>query len=127
MNSNEQPGKFNGPAEIRIVRILPGPIERVWEYLTDPKKRARWFAGGSMEPRVGGKDVSQFSSADDQRSGKTGLESLNEGDEHDVRAGRIRRRAHGAAANHADHDEGECRDCPWERGVPAPHFPLLTR
>jgi uncharacterized protein YndB with AHSA1/START domain len=55
MNSNDQPGKFNGPAEVRFVRTLPGPIERVWEYLTDPVKRARWFAGGPMEQRVGGK------------------------------------------------------------------------
>ena len=55
MNINEQPGKFTGPAELRIVRRLPGPIERIWEYLTDPEKRARWFAGGPMEQRVGGK------------------------------------------------------------------------
>ncbi len=55
MNINEQPGEFTGPAEVRIVRTLPGPIERVWDYLTDPKKRARWFASGQMEQRVGGK------------------------------------------------------------------------
>ena len=55
MNGNDQPGKFNGPAEVRFVRLLPGPIERVWDYLTDPVKRARWFAGGTMEQRVGGK------------------------------------------------------------------------
>jgi len=55
MKANEQPGKFTGPAEVRFVRTLPGPIERVWEYLTDPEKRARWFAGGPMEQRVGGK------------------------------------------------------------------------
>ncbi|HYP16354.1 MAG TPA: SRPBCC family protein [Opitutus sp.] len=55
MNINDQHGKFTGPAEIRIVRTLPGPIERVWEYLTDPEKRARWFAGGPMELRPGGK------------------------------------------------------------------------
>jgi uncharacterized protein YndB with AHSA1/START domain len=55
MKINEQPGKFNGPAEVRFVRTLPGPIERVWDYLTDPEKRARWFAGGTMEPRAGGK------------------------------------------------------------------------
>ena len=52
---NDQPGKFNGPAEVRLVRTLPGPIERVWDYLTDPEKRARWFAGGPMELRPGGK------------------------------------------------------------------------
>jgi len=55
MKINEEPGKFISPAEVRLVRTLPGPIERVWEYLTDPEKRARWFAGGPMELRVGGK------------------------------------------------------------------------
>jgi uncharacterized protein YndB with AHSA1/START domain len=55
MKINEQHGKFTSPAEVRFVRTLPGPIERVWEYLTDPEKRARWFAGGPMEQRAGGK------------------------------------------------------------------------
>lgn len=55
MKANEQLGEFKGPGEVRIVRTLPGPIERLWEYLTDPEKRARWFAGGVMEPRTGGK------------------------------------------------------------------------
>jgi uncharacterized protein YndB with AHSA1/START domain len=55
MKANEQHGTFNGPAEVRLVRTLPGPIERVWEYLTDDEKRARWFAGGTIEPRKGGK------------------------------------------------------------------------
>jgi uncharacterized protein YndB with AHSA1/START domain len=55
MKANEQYGKFNGPAEVRLVRTLPGPIERVWDYLVDPAKRARWFAGGPMEQKKGGK------------------------------------------------------------------------
>jgi len=55
MNTNDQYGKFTGPGEVRIVRTLPGPIERVWQYLTDSEKRARWFAGGVTEPRAGGK------------------------------------------------------------------------
>lgn len=54
-NENEQPGQFPAPGEVRLVRTLPGPIERLWSYLIDPEKRARWFAGGPMEPRVGGK------------------------------------------------------------------------
>jgi uncharacterized protein YndB with AHSA1/START domain len=54
-NENDQPGQFPSPGEVRLVRTLPGPIERIWDYLTDPAKRARWFAGGPMEPRVGGK------------------------------------------------------------------------
>jgi uncharacterized protein YndB with AHSA1/START domain len=55
MKTNDQYGQFNGPAEVRMVRTLPGPIERIWDYVTDPEKRARWFAGGPMELRPGGK------------------------------------------------------------------------
>jgi uncharacterized protein YndB with AHSA1/START domain len=55
MKSNEHYGKFTGRGEVRIVRLLPGPIERVWEYLTDPEKRARWFCGGALEQKAGGK------------------------------------------------------------------------
>jgi uncharacterized protein YndB with AHSA1/START domain len=55
MKANDQLGEFKNQGEVRIVRTLPGPIERVWDYLTDPEKRARWFAGGPMEPKKGGK------------------------------------------------------------------------
>jgi uncharacterized protein YndB with AHSA1/START domain len=60
MKSNEQLGEFRGQGEVRIVRTLPGPIERVWEYLVDPEKRARWFAGGPMEGKKGGKMELRF-------------------------------------------------------------------
>ena len=40
---------------MRLERLLPGPIERVWAYLTEPDKRATWFAGGVFDLRVGGK------------------------------------------------------------------------
>lgn len=60
MKTNDQPGQFSGPAEVRFVRILPGPIERVWEYLTDAEKRSRWFAGGPLEQRKGGKVALHF-------------------------------------------------------------------
>lgn len=39
---------------VRFQRVLPGPIERVWQYLTDSKLRGTWFASGTMEPREGG-------------------------------------------------------------------------
>ena len=39
---------------IRFERLLPGPIERVWAYLTDSDKRARWLASGPMDLRPGG-------------------------------------------------------------------------
>jgi uncharacterized protein YndB with AHSA1/START domain len=48
-------GVVTGPGEVRIERLLPGPIERVWAYLTESEKRRQWFAAGEMELREGGK------------------------------------------------------------------------
>ena len=55
MKTNDKPGEFRGRGEVRLVRLLPGPIERVWEFLINPEKRERWFAGGPMDGRKGGK------------------------------------------------------------------------
>ena len=41
-------------ASVRFERLLPGPIERVWEYITDSDKRALWLAGGRFDLTVGG-------------------------------------------------------------------------
>ena len=60
MKANDLHGKYTSPGEKRIVRVLPGPIERIWDYLTDSEKRSRWFAGGPMEPRQGGKVTLHF-------------------------------------------------------------------
>jgi uncharacterized protein YndB with AHSA1/START domain len=60
MKSNEEYGEYRGAGEVRLVRTLPGPIERVWDYLTDPDKRSRWFAGGPIEPRKGGRLQLEF-------------------------------------------------------------------
>ena len=38
---------------IEFVRILPGPIERIWAYLWESDKRAQWFASGAMPTRPG--------------------------------------------------------------------------
>ena len=43
------------PSTIRHERLLPGPVERVWAYLTESKKRATWLAAGEFELRLGGK------------------------------------------------------------------------
>lgn len=53
-------GTVTAPDTLRLERVLPGPVERVWDYLVDPDKRSRWFAGGSLEPREGGKSVLLF-------------------------------------------------------------------
>jgi uncharacterized protein YndB with AHSA1/START domain len=52
------------PGEVRLERLLPGPVERIWAYLTDGEKRGRWLAAGSTEQRVGGKVVLKFRHAD---------------------------------------------------------------
>ena len=41
-------GMIIEPGTLRIQRLLPGPIERVWAYLTESDKRATWLAAGAM-------------------------------------------------------------------------------
>lgn len=48
-------GVHPAPATVRVERLLPGPITRVWDYLVQPELRATWIAGGAIEPRVGGR------------------------------------------------------------------------
>ena len=43
------------PTTLRLERRLPGPIERVWSYLTDSELRGQWLATGPMELVVGGR------------------------------------------------------------------------
>jgi len=50
-----QPAILIKPSTVRLERLLPGPLERVWAYLVESDKRARWLAGGEFELRVGGK------------------------------------------------------------------------
>ena len=33
-------GTLTSPDTIRFARLLPGPIERIWAHLVDPRKRA---------------------------------------------------------------------------------------
>lgn len=41
------------PDAVRLERILPGPPERVWKYLTEEDKRSTWFGGGEIDWTVG--------------------------------------------------------------------------
>ena len=61
---NDDYGTVLSPTEVRFQRLLPGPIETVWAFLTDSKKRGEWFASGPMEPRVGGKVTLRFKHSD---------------------------------------------------------------
>jgi uncharacterized protein YndB with AHSA1/START domain len=56
MNERANPdsyGVLTEPSTLTIQRFLPGPIERVWAYLTESDLRRKWLAAGSMEMKVG--------------------------------------------------------------------------
>lgn len=46
-------GVLTEPATLTIERLLPGPIDRIWSYLTDGELRRLWLAAGQMEMAVG--------------------------------------------------------------------------
>jgi uncharacterized protein YndB with AHSA1/START domain len=48
------------PGTVRLERLLPGPVERVWAYITESDKRAKWLAAGEFDLRVGGKVRLEF-------------------------------------------------------------------
>ena len=50
-------GALSEPATLTIQRMLPGPIERVWAYLTESDLRSKWLASGDMELKVDRKSV----------------------------------------------------------------------
>jgi len=56
----ENYGTIIAPDTLRFERLLPGPIEKVWSYLTDSEKRGKWLAKGEMEPFEGGKVTLHF-------------------------------------------------------------------
>jgi len=57
-------GTITEAGSIIFERLLPGPIERVWDYLTDAEKRGLWLAAGPMEPRAGGRVELNFRNRD---------------------------------------------------------------
>src|SRR5208282_5598691 len=46
-------GALTEPTTLTIQRLLPGPIDRVWAYLTESDLRRQWLASGTMEMKVG--------------------------------------------------------------------------
>jgi len=46
-------GTLIEPTTLKIQRLLPGPIERIWAYLVESDKRRKWLAAGKMELKVG--------------------------------------------------------------------------
>ena len=46
-------GTLIEPATLKLQRLLPGPIERVWAYLTQSELRGQWLAQGAMRMQAG--------------------------------------------------------------------------
>lgn len=69
-------GVITETGTVRFERLLPGPIERVWSYLTESEKRATWLAAGPMELRPGGSVHLRFHHVD--LSGETAPERYRE-------------------------------------------------
>lgn len=53
-------GERLGQGSVRFRRTLPGPIDRVWAYLTESDKRAKWLAAGETELKKGGRVTLAF-------------------------------------------------------------------
>jgi uncharacterized protein YndB with AHSA1/START domain len=46
-------GTLIEPGTLKIQRLLPGSIDRIWAYLTESDLRRQWLASGAMEMKVG--------------------------------------------------------------------------
>lgn len=45
-------GVLTEPMTLQIQRLLPGPVDRVWAYLTESELRRQWLASGQMAMQV---------------------------------------------------------------------------
>ncbi|WP_018407172.1 SRPBCC family protein [Methylocystis rosea] len=73
-------GALTEPATLTIERLLPGPIERVWAYLTESELRRKWLAAGPMEMKVGA--PFEFVWRNDELTDPPGQRPTGFGDEH---------------------------------------------
>jgi uncharacterized protein YndB with AHSA1/START domain len=56
---------------VEFKRLIPGPIELAWDYLTKNELIKTWFADATIEPRVGGAVFIRFN--DDESCATTGI------------------------------------------------------
>jgi uncharacterized protein YndB with AHSA1/START domain len=66
---------------VRLERMMPAPIERVWQYLVDPELRATWLGGGTATPTKGEEFDLDFDHAritDDPQPSSSGFEPHHE-------------------------------------------------
>jgi uncharacterized protein YndB with AHSA1/START domain len=83
MNAFAEPDAYGvliEPTTLKIQRLLPGPIERVWAYLTESKLRRKWLAAGEMNMKVGA--PFEFVWRNDELTDPPGKRPAGFGDEH---------------------------------------------
>ena len=54
------PATYPEPTSLEIFRDLPGPIERVWDYLTRSELRQKWLCAGNVSSAPGGEIEFKF-------------------------------------------------------------------
>ena len=64
MSTQQADGEILDARTVRFERLLPGPIERVWAYLTESEKRRKWLAAGPMELHAGGRVELRFNNSE---------------------------------------------------------------
>ncbi|MDE3028605.1 MAG: SRPBCC family protein [Paracoccaceae bacterium] len=47
-------GTLTDPSTLKMERLLPGPVERIWAFLTESDLRRLWLASGPMDLTPGG-------------------------------------------------------------------------
>jgi len=67
-------GRLNGDGRLTFVRVFRAPVDTVWAHLVEDEHRRKWFCGGDVEPRTGGRIVFDFdhSRLSDSPAPKTG-------------------------------------------------------
>lgn len=77
-------GAVSEPATMTFQRLLPGPIERVWSYLTDSDLRSKWLASGAMEQKAGA--AFELTWRNDELTDPPGARPEGFGDEHHMKS-----------------------------------------
>ncbi len=56
---------------VEFKRLLPGPIELAWDFLTKPELLKRWFTDVTIDPRVGGRIEVRFAASKSECGAKS--------------------------------------------------------
>lgn len=73
-------GTLTEPTTLKIQRLLPGPVERIWDYLTQGELRRQWLASGDMQMQAG--TTFELCWRNDQLTDPPGHKPEGFGDEH---------------------------------------------